>query len=52
MSSTDKSRVRRVPKRGYYDAPTIYRILDKTANCHIGFVHEDGMKQECPPKLR
>ena len=35
---TDKTRVKRVPKRGIYDKATIYRILDDNMICHVGFV--------------
>lgn len=35
-----KTKVKRVPKRGHYDAETIYRILDQEVCCHVGFVHE------------
>ncbi|UCE94073.1 MAG: pyridoxamine 5'-phosphate oxidase family protein [Flavobacteriaceae bacterium] len=38
---TDRSKVRRIPKRGSYDNEIIYRILDKEFICQIGFVHED-----------
>jgi nitroimidazol reductase NimA-like FMN-containing flavoprotein (pyridoxamine 5'-phosphate oxidase superfamily) len=34
-----KSTVKRQPKRGAYDAETIYSILDKDFHCHVGFVH-------------
>lgn len=33
----DRNRVRRIPKRGYYDRETIYPILDASFICHIGF---------------
>ena len=36
---TDKTKVRRIPKRGFYDKETIYRILDNDFICQIGFVH-------------
>ena len=35
---TDKSKVKRIPKRGFYDKETIYRILDNDFVCQIGFV--------------
>jgi len=35
----DKTKVRRVPKRGIYDQETIYKILDNDSTCTIGFVH-------------
>jgi nitroimidazol reductase NimA-like FMN-containing flavoprotein (pyridoxamine 5'-phosphate oxidase superfamily) len=38
---TDKSKVRRIPKRGFYDKRTIYRILDDDFVCQIGFVYNN-----------
>ena len=38
---TERSKVKRIPKRGAYDLETIYRILDKEFICHIGFVHNE-----------
>lgn len=38
---TDRSKVKRIPKRGSYDTETIYGILDKEFICQIGFVHHD-----------
>ena len=38
---TDRSKVKRIPKRGAYDLETIYSILDKEFICQIGFVHND-----------
>lgn len=35
----DKTRVRRIPKRGHYDFETIARILDAEFVCQVGFVH-------------
>ena len=37
---TERSRVRRVPKRGAYDKETIYRILDEGLVCHVGLVED------------
>lgn len=34
---SDRTRVRRVPKRGLYDRPTIDAILDEAFVCHVGF---------------
>ena len=43
MSTTypidDTNKVKRIPKRGYYDKETIYEILDAGFLCHVGFVH-------------
>ena len=36
-----KLKVKRVPKRGIYDQKTIYRILDESSYCHVGFIHEN-----------
>lgn len=34
---TEKNRIQRLPKRGYYDRQTIYSILDEALICHVGF---------------
>lgn len=36
---TNKTKVKRAPKRGYYDTKTIYNILDNDFVCQIGFVY-------------
>ena len=33
-----KGRVKRLPKRGFYDKETIYKILDEGIVCHISFI--------------
>lgn len=38
--SREKSKVKRVPKRGIYDRDKIYELLDKEFMCHVGFVHD------------
>ncbi|MEZ4887928.1 MAG: pyridoxamine 5'-phosphate oxidase family protein [Chitinophagales bacterium] len=40
MNITDRTKVKRIPKRGQYDLETIYSILDAEFVCHIGFVHQ------------
>lgn len=35
---TDKTQVKRAPKRGHYDFETIASILDEGLVCHVGFV--------------
>lgn len=47
MQPTERTRVRRAPKRGKYDRDTIYSILDKEIICHVGFVH-DGVPVVIP----
>jgi nitroimidazol reductase NimA-like FMN-containing flavoprotein (pyridoxamine 5'-phosphate oxidase superfamily) len=38
IEMTERTRVRRLPKRGQYDAATIHAILDEALICHVGFV--------------
>lgn len=35
---TEKTRIKRLPKRGHYDRETIYQILDEALICHVGIV--------------
>jgi nitroimidazol reductase NimA-like FMN-containing flavoprotein (pyridoxamine 5'-phosphate oxidase superfamily) len=35
---SERTRVRRLPKRGAYDRPTIDAILDEGLVCHVGLV--------------
>jgi hypothetical protein len=37
---TERTRVRRIPKRGVYERETINRILDEAFVCHVGFTVE------------
>jgi len=37
---TERTTVRRLPKRGAYERETINRILDEALICHVGFVIE------------
>lgn len=37
ITPTERTKVRRLPKRGSFDRETIYRILDEGFVCHIGF---------------
>jgi hypothetical protein len=39
---TERTRVRRLPKRGQYDAATIHAILDEALICHVGFLVDGG----------
>jgi nitroimidazol reductase NimA-like FMN-containing flavoprotein (pyridoxamine 5'-phosphate oxidase superfamily) len=41
MKPTDKTKVTRAPKRGFYDKETVYGILDKHFICQIAFVYND-----------
>ncbi len=38
FSPTSRTTVRRLPKRGAYDRPTVYSILDEGFICHAAFV--------------
>lgn len=37
---SERSKVRRVPKRASYDVETVYAILDKECVCQVGFVSD------------
>ncbi len=37
FSPTDRTTVRRLPKRGVYDKSEVYAILDEGFICHVGF---------------
>lgn len=47
FAKTEKNSIKRLPKRGYYDRETIYRILDEALICHVGFV-ENGQPYVIP----
>jgi nitroimidazol reductase NimA-like FMN-containing flavoprotein (pyridoxamine 5'-phosphate oxidase superfamily) len=38
LEMTERTRVRRLPKRGNYELDTIRAILDEALMCHVGFV--------------
>lgn len=40
FAPTERTRVRRLPDRGHYDAETVHKILDEAFVCHVGFVVE------------
>jgi len=35
---TDRTKLKRLPKRGHYDRETVNRILDEGFICHVGFL--------------
>ena len=35
---TDRTKLKRLPKRGHFDRETVYSILDEGFICHIGFI--------------
>jgi len=39
MNNTDKSKIKRAPKRGHYDEATIFEVLDTGQICHVGIIH-------------
>ena len=39
---TDRTQVRRLPQRGYYDKNAIYPIIDEALYCHIGINVNDS----------
>src|SRR5579885_3233457 len=40
LRATERTRIRRMPKRGSYDRALINSIIDQALFCHVGFVHE------------
>ena len=34
---TERTQIKRLPKRGHYDRETVYQILDTSFVCHVGF---------------
>ena len=47
LNPTEKTRLKRLPKRGYFDRETINAILDEGFFCHVGFV-VDGQPYVIP----
>ena len=47
LQPTERTQVKRLPKRGVYDRAAIYRILDEAFLCHVGFV-VDGQPYVIP----
>lgn len=47
FTPTERTQVRRLPKRGVYDRETVWRILDEGLVCHVGFV-ADGKPAVIP----
>ena len=37
---TERTKLKRLPKRGYFDRETVYGILDEGFICHVGFAPE------------
>src|SRR6201993_28678 len=44
---TERTQVKRLPKRGHYDSETVYGILDSAFVCHVGFC-VDGQPHVIP----
>jgi hypothetical protein len=42
LTPTDRTQIRRIPKRGSYERDVMNAILDEALVCHVGFVHRDG----------
>lgn len=47
FTPTERTQVKRLPKRGAYDRETVYKILDEAFVCHAGFV-VDGQPYVIP----
>src|SRR3954471_9676897 len=40
LSPTDRTKLKRLPKRGHFDRETVYAILDEGFICHVGFTRD------------
>ncbi len=47
FTPTERTQVKRLPKRGHYDRETVYGILDAGFVCHVGF-NADGQPYVIP----
>jgi uncharacterized protein len=47
FAATEKTTLKRLPKRGEYDRTAVYQILDEAFICHVGFV-VDGQPYVIP----
>src|SRR6266404_379815 len=47
FAQTERTQVKRLPKRGAYDRETVFKILDEALVCHVGFV-VDGQPYVIP----
>jgi hypothetical protein len=41
VARTERTKIKRTPKRGNFERETIYRILDEAFVCHVGFTVDD-----------
>ena len=41
IAPTERTKVKRIPKRGNFERETIYKILDEGFVCHVGFTIDD-----------
>jgi uncharacterized protein len=41
IAQTERTRVKRIPKRGNYEREKIYQILDEAFVCHVGFTIDE-----------
>jgi len=48
--ATERTRVRRMPKRGVYDREAVHKIIDQAIVCHIGVV-ADGKPRVIPTAI-
>ena len=38
FAPTDRTTLKRLPRRGNFDRDAVYRILDEAFVCHVGFI--------------
>jgi nitroimidazol reductase NimA-like FMN-containing flavoprotein (pyridoxamine 5'-phosphate oxidase superfamily) len=42
FTQTERTKLKRLPKRGHFDRETVYGILDEGFICHVGFAPKDS----------
>ena len=47
FAPSERTQIKRLPKRGHYDRETVFKILDEAFVCHVGFV-VDGQPYVIP----
>lgn len=38
IKTTNRPKLKRIPKNGHYDLVSIYKILEEGFVCHVGFI--------------
>jgi uncharacterized protein len=49
FTTTERTQIKRLPKRGVYDREAVYRILDEALICHVGFAVPGETEEHSQP---